>query len=69
MPPNMRMGPFAMGVLGFPFALEHDKIVGYAESTVTNAIAGLHQRREGLHSVAGNIEIAETRNEEHVRRI
>lgn len=69
LPSDMRLGPFALGVLGYLFTLEHDRIVGLAENAVTNTIAGLHEHRERLHSVAGNIEIAEARNEEHVRRI
>ncbi|MEO3790261.1 hypothetical protein ABGB14_08610 [Nonomuraea sp. B10E15] len=69
MPPNMRIGAFSMGLLGLPLALVHDKIVGDAENAVTYAIARLHEHRDRLHEVAGNIEIADKRNEEHVRRI
>ncbi|MEV0202351.1 hypothetical protein [Nonomuraea sp. NPDC050691] len=68
-PSNMRMGPWAMGVLGWPLTNEHDKIVGYAESTVYNTIRALHDRRDGLHSVADNVRAADERNEDNARRI
>jgi hypothetical protein len=68
-PSNMRMGPWAMGVLGWPLTSEHDKIVGYAESTVRNTIEALHDDRDRLHTVAGNIQTVENRNEANVRRL
>ncbi|MFI7644119.1 hypothetical protein [Nonomuraea sp. NPDC049400] len=68
-PQNMRMGLWAMGVLGFALAIEHDKIVGYAENTVANTILGLHDDRDRLHTVAGNVQTVENRNEENVRRL
>ncbi|MFI7634996.1 hypothetical protein [Nonomuraea sp. NPDC049400] len=68
-PQNMRMGPWAMGVLGWFLAMEHDKIVGYAENTVANTILALHDHRGRLHTVADNMQTVETRNEESVRRL
>ncbi|TDE55773.1 hypothetical protein E1295_13270 [Nonomuraea mesophila] len=69
LPEGMRIGAFAMGVLGAPFALQHDTIVGYAEQTVRSTVDGLYEHRDGLHLTAHNNESAEAGNEEHVRRI
>ncbi|WP_433435086.1 hypothetical protein [Nonomuraea sp. CA-141351] len=66
-PANMRMGPWAMGVLGWPLTKEHDKIVGYAENTVYSTIEGLHDDRDRLHLVADNIQTTENRNVDNVR--
>ncbi|NBE99975.1 hypothetical protein FE391_39005 [Nonomuraea sp. KC401] len=69
LPEGMRIGMFAMGVLGAPFAFQHDNIVGYAEQMVRSTVSGLYEHREGLHLVTRNNEIAEAGNEEHVQRI
>ncbi|MET7331694.1 hypothetical protein [Nonomuraea sp. NPDC005650] len=66
-PSNMRIGPWAMGVLGWPLTKEHDKIVGYAETTVDNTIEALHDHRDQLHTVADNIQTAENWSEANVR--
>ncbi|MEU0564960.1 hypothetical protein ABZ297_06135 [Nonomuraea sp. NPDC005983] len=68
-PANMRMGTWALGVLGWPLANEHDKIVGYAENKVNSTIEGLRAHRDRLHTVADNVQTADQRNEDHVRRI
>ncbi|MCA2227576.1 hypothetical protein [Nonomuraea aurantiaca] len=68
-PQNMRMGLWSMGVLGFPLTSKHDEIVGYAERRVSSTIEGLRDHRDRLYSAAGNIQTAEKRNEDNVRRI
>lgn len=68
-PPNMRLGWAAMGVMGFPMAMTHDKIVGEAEQTLAGTIEALHGHRDSLHAVAANVESAEKESIENVRRI
>ena len=68
-PPNMRLGWGALGVLGFPLAREHDKIVASAERTLGDMAQSLHGHRDKLYAASGNVETAEVENIENVRRI
>ncbi|MFG1962578.1 hypothetical protein [Nonomuraea sp. NPDC049028] len=68
-PPNMRLGWGALGVMGFPLALEHDKIVAYAELKLGDMAQSLHGHRDELYTASANVDTAEVENIENVRRI
>lgn len=68
-PPNMRLGWGALGVLGSPLALEHDKIVAAAERKLGDMAQSLHGHRDELYTASGNVGTAEVENIENVRSI
>lgn len=68
-PPNMRLGWGALGVLGFPLAREHDRIVASAERKLGDMAQSLHGHRAELYTASGNVDTAEMENTENVRRI
>lgn len=68
-PPHMRIGWAAMGLLGLPLALEHDKIVAVAERKLGDMVQSLHGRRDELYTASGNVGTAEMENIENARNI
>jgi hypothetical protein len=68
-PHNMRLGWGALGVIGFPFAQEHDKIVTAAESKLGDMAQSLRGHRDKLYTASANVDTAEVENIEHVGRI
>ncbi|MFI7643098.1 hypothetical protein [Nonomuraea sp. NPDC049400] len=68
-PDTIRLPWYAFGVMWFPFAIAHNKILDDAKGSIASDVDALHGDRDKLYKTAGNWDAVELENTENVRRI